>query len=446
MSAIMPHRLVVFGGMGPGGTYRFADGSAVAPSIAFASDPDTGFYRTVADRINFAADGAFSLQFGTHGRIWGVEGNNRLELRLTGEVNLIAGGTSQNITLTPSGTGYLVASNGRIQAPGGVTIDFFPQGATSVNWRLNTNSFLCGTATDSSNGRLQLATHTTAAGGIGFGTDVSVYRPQAGWVAVDHLEGSNPNIILRQSGSTFGQVGTSGVTAFFGSVGSGTTTIIQSGNGVTALTLDASQNATFAGYVSIPNAQDFRWAGRCVITSPSDGVIRLTNTAQADFGRLQFGGTTASFPSIKRNGTALDFRLADDSNFCAINVSSVVFSSFGNITFPADGIALIRNNAGTDFGRLQLGGTSASFPALKRTSTTIEARLADDSSWANLKAGNVVTAAAATTAPAGQIHFGSTTATTVGAAGGASALPATPLGYVIINVAGTTAKLPYYNN
>lgn len=39
-----------------------------------------------------------------------------------------------------------------------------------------------------------------------------------------------------------------------------------------------------------------------------------------------------------------------------------------------------------------------------------------------------------------------TTETTVGAAGGASALPATPLGYIIVNLGGTGAvKIPYYN-
>lgn len=37
------------------------------------------------------------------------------------------------------------------------------------------------------------------------------------------------------------------------------------------------------------------------------------------------------------------------------------------------------------------------------------------------------------------------TATTVGAAGGATALPATPLGYIIIEIAGTQRKIPYYN-
>jgi hypothetical protein len=38
-----------------------------------------------------------------------------------------------------------------------------------------------------------------------------------------------------------------------------------------------------------------------------------------------------------------------------------------------------------------------------------------------------------------------TTATTVGAAGGASALPATPLGYISISINGSIRKIPYYN-
>lgn len=54
--------------------------------------------------------------------------------------------------------------------------------------------------------------------------------------------------------------------------------------------------------------------------------------------------------------------------------------------------------------------------------------------------------AAAQTTAASQVCIGATTATTVGAAGGASSLPATPLGYLIINVGGTAAKIPYYNN
>jgi hypothetical protein len=50
----------------------------------------------------------------------------------------------------------------------------------------------------------------------------------------------------------------------------------------------------------------------------------------------------------------------------------------------------------------------------------------------------------AVTAAASEVSFGNGTATTVGAAGGAAALPATPTGYLVINVAGTAMKVPYY--
>jgi hypothetical protein len=55
------------------------------------------------------------------------------------------------------------------------------------------------------------------------------------------------------------------------------------------------------------------------ITAPSNGNILLTNNAGTDFARLQFGGLTNAFPAIKRSGAAIDFRLADDSGFCAVN-------------------------------------------------------------------------------------------------------------------------------
>lgn len=55
------------------------------------------------------------------------------------------------------------------------------------------------------------------------------------------------------------------------------------------------------------------WTGRSISSSPADGQIRLTNAAATDFTRLEFGGTTSSFPALKRNSTALNVRLADDS-------------------------------------------------------------------------------------------------------------------------------------
>jgi hypothetical protein len=104
------------------------------------------------------------------------------------------------------------------------------------------------------------------------------------------------------------------------------------------------------------------------------------------------------------------------------------------------------NAAETDFTRLQFGGTTASFPALQRVSAALACVLANDSAFATFRASDFSAQSAATVVGANQISYGGTTATTVGAAGGASALPATPTGYIIVNVAGTQMKVPYYAN
>lgn len=80
---------------------------------------------------------------------------------------------------------------------------------------------------------------------------------------------------------------------------------------------DISDIATFSlntsGSATIGSAAAYAFNGRSQILSPSDGIIELTDSTAALFTRLQFGGTTASFPALKRNTTALNVRLADDS-------------------------------------------------------------------------------------------------------------------------------------
>jgi hypothetical protein len=132
----------------------------------------------------------------------------------------------------------------------------------------------------------------------------------------------------------------------------------------------------------------------------TDGTTALViSTGQL----LQFAGTTSSFPALKRVTTALQVRLADDSNFA--NLAALAIEPYGSITlrgstestrrinvnglasirFPADGVYTFLNDAASDFGRLQFGGTTSSFPALKRSSTTLQARLADDSAFASVQ-------------------------------------------------------------
>jgi len=61
------------------------------------------------------------------------------------------------------------------------------------------------------------------------------------------------------------------------------------------------------GYISFGAEGRFTHAG-------SDGVFRLQNNAVSG-ATLQFGGFSSSFPALKRNSTALETKLADDSAY-----------------------------------------------------------------------------------------------------------------------------------
>jgi hypothetical protein len=133
-----------------------------------------------------------------------------------------------------------------------------------------------------------------------------------------------------------------------------------------------------------------------ILSPKGTGTVRLVNAAGTDFSRLQLGGTSSSFPAIKRNGAGIDIRLADDSGYAAVNAlaltaigsviagagSALAIASKFTIYSNADGTAALTNAATTDFNRLQFGGTTSSFPALKRSSAALEVRLADDSAYA----------------------------------------------------------------
>lgn len=392
-----------------GGIGLFADGTAAAPSISFLADPDTGFYRfgdnvlgvtlAGAARFLFAASGAAT------GRLYNSASNAYLELNSAGSLAMVAGGTNQNITLTPSGTGTTAHMGGGYFTGSGVMPNGSAGGVeiTCDNTSGNVFAFrrgvgalplilqgagsnvLIGTSTNSG-ALLQIGTDTTTvAGGAVFGTDTFLRRSGAGNLVLQST-GSNPGFSLSENGTITGYYYTTSGNLTFGAVQAGKSTTLISA-GTTALTLDSSQNATFAGGVTIstgnlnvPAAAILNWNARSQIVSPSDGVLTFRNAANTDFSRLQFGGTTNSFPSLKRSGANLIVRAADDS-------ADVAILAFGHVSTGA-----------------------------------------------------------AITAAAGAVCYGGTTATTVGAAGGASALPATPTGYIIVNVAGTQMKVPYYAN
>ena len=72
-------------------------------------------------------------------------------------------------------------------------------------------------------------------------------------------------------------------------------------------------NLLVSGEIRAGSANAIYWSGRSVMYSPSDGVIRVANNAETDFNRMQFGGTTSSFPALKRAGVGLLVTNGDDS-------------------------------------------------------------------------------------------------------------------------------------
>jgi hypothetical protein len=77
------------------------------------------------------------------------------------------------------------------------------------------------------------------------------------------------------------------------------------------------------------------------IQATAVGVLALANYAATDFDRLQFGGTTSSFPALKRSTTFLQARLADDSafaGFAAANVQAATAYTVATLPTPATGM------------------------------------------------------------------------------------------------------------
>lgn len=155
-------------------------------------------------------------------------------------------------------------------------------------------------------------------------------------------------------------------------------------SGTTTLTVNGTTIA--GGAVNPGSTGSLSFGPGSLITGVSDGIIKVTNNAGTDFSRLQFGGTTSSFPALKRVTTLLQSRLADDSAFAGFTAAYYSVNGAGQLSSNGDGIFSLADSAGTSFGRLQFGGTTSSFPAIKRSSTGIQIRLADDSADAPLDA------------------------------------------------------------
>jgi len=118
------------------------------------------------------------------------------------------------------------------------------------------------------------------------------------------------------------------------------------------------------------------------IGTENSGTTGYTTARPIDF---VTGGVVRM--SIGASGTAIFSGAARFDSFFYIGATNSVSLQSGG---SATGVLLLQNGVTNNFGRIQLGGTDNTFPAIKRNGTGIDIVLANDSGFAPLSASNVV--------------------------------------------------------
>lgn len=258
------------------GAFQTSDGTAAAPSISFAADAGTGFYRSAANTVSVSVGGARGFDFSGSGfTLRGVP------ILGTDSIAITAGGSNRNITLTPSGTGTvsvgsiivgssfansqldLNSSGITLQATSG--IDFKTSAGTQAARFFSNGRFALGTITDSG-ALLQIGTNTTtSAGGMVFGTDSFLYRYTVGALTLAGTTNSATFLLYDIAGGTQNYFAQSGGSLYIGVTGvpagandriivSASSILLKTTSGTTALTLDSSQRTILAGALRLNNA------------------------------------------------------------------------------------------------------------------------------------------------------------------------------------------------
>lgn len=278
------------GPMAPGGSTPVGTSGITVTQVAYGD--------TTANTIK--GDAAFTFTQGTGVLKIGVTGSSANSISITGDTNgavsIAAAGTNQNITLTPSGTGNVVFSIpsatdgatlsatrnsvtvgfGTANARGGIGTNtnhplYFYTNAGSPQVVLTTSSHvLLGGLTTDGTGVLQFPAATTSAGGSTYG-DINFFRSGSQFMSFNATSGTQMGCDFYVGGSRKAYFYWTG--SDFELAGLGGTTIIKSNNAL-ALTLDSSQNTTFAGKVAV-NGATVSTSTALILTASTTGVSSM---------------------------------------------------------------------------------------------------------------------------------------------------------------------------
>lgn len=331
---------------------------------------------------------------------WNVSTNTIPNTSATGAI-WHATGTNVVGNLLVGGVGTVVRSTGTLPAYSTFTIpDTYVTGDIIYASATNVFSALADVATG----------NALISGGIGV-------APSWGKIALGtHTSGT--------LGATSGGTGQSTVTTGDLLYGSATDTwakladvavgsVLASGGVTTAPTWSASPTLTTS--LTTPLLIGGTAVGSTLTLKSTSGIgatdaiiFQVGNNGATEAGRWTTAGVlkiSTGGQSILTSGNTLRLTSADggayfyvDNGVVTVNSASLQIASAGTsrgaIIANADGVWSLSDNAGTSFGRLQLGGTTSLYPAIKRSTTNIQIRLADDSADAPLTAASLATSVA----------------------------------------------------
>lgn len=185
---------------------------------------------------------------------------------------------------------------------------------------------------------------------------------------------------------------------------SGTT--LQYYDGTSVRTIQAS-NPSYSG-TAVLSGLTSGAAGFGVLDVAGTAILYLLPSANGTAGKFLYDSGAVTCPTTDPSAPAVCHQLlwstatidaggiftsanfVTTNNFTLPSGGYLATTGLSLLTAPSDGIWKMTNNANNSFNRLQLGGTTSSFPSLQRSSTGIIVRLADDSANAPLTASTIL--------------------------------------------------------
>ncbi len=316
-------------------------------------------------------------------------------LKFNGVTTDITTGTNEALLIAPNGTGSVIISSS-VTSGSGSGSGLYATSSTVTSGAVITFSSTSDNTSGSTQQVLNVSNSGNSNGNLTYGASVS-----------NSKSGSGINIALDLSATNgaanYALYAAAGNNYFGGNVGVGINAptsqlhvqqAADSNNTSTPVAFDVN-SAGATGELTGTAAQTFARIAPVINQSGAGGytalLVNATETATGSAGKylldLQTGGVSKL--SVQSDGTVTTASTIFGGNDIYAAASRYIgFNGRSVISSPADSNLLLQNSATNAFNLLIFGGATTSFPALKRSSATLQARLGDDSGYTSFDAAN----------------------------------------------------------